>query len=298
MSNIHSHPGSAGFDGLSRFVINCGTTMNTPANEAEPHVAAARIRERLARGEPVLGCFLAFGSAQTAELMAAAGFDWALIDLEHGAGDERDALAQIQALAVRRCLTLVRVESTARQRVHRVLDFGAHGIMFPRINDQEEAKAAVAALRYPPSGVRGVAFAYRACLYGANARAYLEGSASLLTIVQIESAAAVGNAEAIAAVEGVDVLFIGPADLSHSLGILGDFKHPAFVAAVQSTARAALSHGKHCGILLPNPQDIKRYLDAGYRFIGAGSEAVLLNNAARSLVQSLRIELAGFAPHL
>jgi 4-hydroxy-2-oxoheptanedioate aldolase len=228
--------------------------------------------------------------------MAAAGYDWALIDLEHGAGDEREALAQLQALAARRCLAIVRVESTARQRVHRVLDFGAHGIMFPRIHTAEEARAAVAAMRYPPVGVRGVAFSNRACQYGANFRPYLEGSTALLTIVQIESPTAVENADAIAAVEGVDVLFIGPSDLSHSLGILGEFEHPNFVAAVQRTAQAALSHGKHCGILLLNPKDIKRYLDAGYRFIAAGSDAVLLNNAARSLVQSLQKDLAGCAP--
>jgi 4-hydroxy-2-oxoheptanedioate aldolase len=223
--------------------------------------------------------------------MAAAGYDWALIDLEHGAGDEREALAQIQALATRRCLTIVRVESTARQRVHRVLDFGAHGVMFPRIDTAEEAKAAVAAMRYPPAGVRGVAFSNRACGYGSNSRPYMAGSHALLTIVQIESSTAVANSEAIADLEGVDVLFIGPADLSHSLGILGNFEHPDFVSAIRRTAQAALSRGKHCGILLPNPKDIRRYLDMGFRFIAAGSDAVLLNNAATTLVQSLQKEL-------
>lgn len=262
--------------------------MTTSDNECAPQVGAVRFRERLGRGDAVLGCFLSFGSAQTAELMAAAGYDWALIDLEHGAGDEGDGLAQMQALATRRCLTIVRVESTARQRVHRVLDYGAHGIMFPRIDTPEEAKAAVAAMRYPPAGVRGVAFSNRACGYGSNFRPYLEGSASLLTIVQIESPTAVKNADAIAAVEGVDVLFVGPSDLSHSLGILGSFDHPDFVSAVQRTAQAALSRGKHCGILLPSPADFKRYFDLGYRFVASGSDAVLLNNAARALVQSLQ----------
>ena len=271
--------------------------MTTTANEWAPQVGAALFRERLARGEAVLGCFLGLGSAQTAELMAAAGYDWALIDLEHGGGDERDALVQMQALAIRRCITFVRVESTARQRVHRVLDFGAHGIMFPRIDTAEEAKAAVAAMRYPPAGVRGVAFSNRACGYGSNFRPYMEGSASLLTIVQIESPTAVENAEAIAAVEGVDVLFVGPSDLSHSMGILGSFEHPDFVSAVRRTAQAALSRGKHCGILLPSPGDFKRYFDLGYRFLAAGSDAVLLNNAARSLVQSLRKDLAESQHH-
>jgi 4-hydroxy-2-oxoheptanedioate aldolase len=266
--------------------------MTIPTNEYGPQAEALQFRQRLARGEAVLGCFLSFGCAQTAELMAAAGYEWAVIDLEHGAGNERDALAQMQALATRRCLTIVRVESTARQRVHRVLDFGAHGVMFPRIDTAEEARAAVAAMRYPPAGVRGVAFSNRACGYGSNARPYLEGSHALLTIVQIESPTAVANSEAIADVEGVDVLFVGPADLSHSLGILGKFEHPDFVSATRRTTQAALSRGKHCGILLPSPQDIRRYFDMGFRFVAASSDAGLLNSAATSLVQSLQKELA------
>ena len=280
----------------STLVVNYETEMTTPANEWAPQVGAALFRERLARGEAVLGGFLSLGSAQTAELMAAAGYDWALIDLEHGAGDEKDALAQMQALATRRCITIVRVESSARQRVHRVLDFGAHGVMFPHIDTAEEAAAAAAAMRYPPAGVRGVAFSNRACAYGANFRPYLEGSAALLTIVQIESPTAVKNAEAIAAVEGVDVLFVGPSDLSHSMGILGNFEHPDFDFAVRRIAQSALSRGKHCGILLPSPRDLTRFFELGYRFLASGSDAVLLNNAARALVQSLQKNLVESQP--
>lgn len=262
--------------------------MTIPVNEFGPQAEVLQFRQQLSRGEAILGCFLSFGSAQTAEIMAAAGYEWAVIDLEHGAGDERDGLAQMQALAARRCIAMVRVESTARQRVHRVLDSGAHGIMFPRIETAEEAKAAVAAMRYPPAGVRGVAFANRACGYGSNSRPYMQGSTALLTIVQIESPTAVANCDAIADVEGVDVLFIGPSDLSHSMGMLGNFEHPDFVAAIRRTAQAALSRGKHCGILLPRPQDFKTYFEHGYRFMASGSDAALLNNAARSLVEGIR----------
>lgn len=253
-----------------------------------PQDAAALFREQLARGEAVLGCFLSLGSPAIAELMANAGYDWALIDLEHGAGDERDVLFQMQALEAGGAIGIVRVESTARQRLHRVLDFGAHGIMFPRIDSVGEANVAIAGMRYPPAGVRGVAFANRAAGYGSNFRPYLAGSPSLMAIVQIESPLALENVDAIAAIEGVDVLFIGPSDLSHSMGILGNFEHPDFVAAVQRTAEAALSHGKHCGILLPSPKDFKTYYDLGYRFIASGSDAVLLSNAARSLVAGIR----------
>ena len=253
-----------------------------------PQDAAALFREQLAHSEAVLGCFLSLGSPATAELMANAGYDWALIDLEHGAGDERDALPQIQALAAGGSIAIVRVEGNARQRVHRVLDFGAHGIMFPRIDSAVDAKAAVAGMRYPPDGVRGVAFSNRAGGYGSNFRPYMAGALSLITIVQIDTPEAVENVDAIAAVDGVDVLFVGPSDLSHSMGMLGNFDHPDFVAAIQRTAAAASSHGKQCGILLPTPKDFKKYYELGYRFIASGSDAVLLNNSARALVEGIR----------
>jgi 4-hydroxy-2-oxoheptanedioate aldolase len=220
--------------------------------------------------------------------MGAAGYDWALIDLEHGAGGEPEALAQMQALAGTNCAALVRVEGGERQRTHRVLDFGAHGVMFPRVDTPEQAAQAVAAMRYPAGGVRGVAFSNRACMYGSNLRPYMENCGSLLTVVQIESPQAVSNAHAIAAVDGVDVLFVGPSDLSHSMGALGQFDRPEFLEAIRRTADAAKAHGKHSGLLLPSPADYGRYYEQGYRFIASGSDAVLLNNAARALVQSIR----------
>ncbi|MBN9661888.1 MAG: 2-dehydro-3-deoxyglucarate aldolase [Acidobacteria bacterium] len=253
---------------------------------------AAQLKERLQAGETVLGCFLSLGSPLTAELMGLAGYDWSLIDLEHGAGGEVEALAQMQALAATPSAAIVRVESNARQRAHRVLDCGAHGVMFPRIDTEEDARAAAAAMRYPPLGVRGVAFSNRVCEYGANFRPYLEASSTaLLTIVQIETRAAVENVDAIAAVEGVDVLFIGPSDLSHSYGVLGQFDHPEFTAAIAKTVEAARRHGKALGILLPRPDDLEHYRSLGFRFIASGSDAVLLNNAARSLVHNLRTQL-------
>jgi 4-hydroxy-2-oxoheptanedioate aldolase len=160
--------------------------------------------------------------------------------------------------------------------------------MFPRVDTPEQAKQAVAAMRYPALGVRGVAFSNRACVYGSNLRPYMEGCGNLLTVVQIESPTAVENADAIAAIEGVDVLFIGPSDLSHSMGIFSQFDHPDFVSAIRRTSEAARNHGKYSGLLLPSPGDLGRYYDAGYRFIASGSDAVLLNNAARNLVTQLK----------
>jgi 4-hydroxy-2-oxoheptanedioate aldolase len=247
------------------------------------------LKQRVLRGETVFGCFLSLGSAITAEIMGLAGYDWALIDLEHGAGGEREALTQIQALEATPAAAVVRVESSARQRAHRVLDLGACGVMFPRINSAGEAREAVSAMRYPPQGVRGVAFSNRACAFGSNFLSYMEAAPStLFSIIQIETPQAVANVDSIAAVDGVDVLFIGPSDLSHSLGILGQFEHPDYRDAIDKTAAAAARHRKVTGILLPKPDDLAFYRERGFTFLASGSDGVLLNNAARALTARLR----------
>jgi 4-hydroxy-2-oxoheptanedioate aldolase len=247
------------------------------------------LRLRVQQGETVFGCFLSLGNPLTSEIVAKAGFDWVLIDLEHGAGDEREVVHQLQAIEHTAAAAVVRVESNARQRVHRILDLGAHGVMFPRLETAEEARAAVAAMRYPPDGARGVAFANRACSYGSGFREYLAAAnSSIAGVLQIESETAVANAGEIAAVDGVDVLFVGPSDLSHSMGILGDFGNPRFVAAIDAVGEAAHKHGKAAGILLPKPDDCAWYLERGYRFLASGNDGVLLNNAARNLLHTLR----------
>jgi len=246
------------------------------------------LRQRVLDGETVLGCFLNLGSALTAEIIGKAGFDFVVIDLEHGAGSESDVMGQLQALAHSNTAAVIRVESHERQRSHRVLDAGAHGIMFPRVNNAEEARRAVAALRYPPEGVRGVAAMNRACDFGPGFRSYLEtANSSLLGVVQIESAEAVRNVEEIAAVEGADVLFIGPLDLTQSLGIIQQLDHELFVEAMQKTAGAARKHNKALGILAPKAENFERFFDFGCRFIACNSDGGLLSGSARELVNSL-----------
>lgn len=244
------------------------------------------LKERVTRGETLVGCFLNLGSPLTAEIVARAGFDWLLIDLEHGAGTEADVLGQLQAVEPTQAAVVVRVESHHRQRAHRVLDLGAHGIMFPRVNDAAEAEAAVAGLRYGPDGVRGVALMNRACEFGARGREYIANANGLLLgVVQIESGMAVETADEIAATDGVDVLFVGPWDLSHALGIFGDFKHAKFQDAIRRTASAAMRQKKASGILLQKPEDMALYHDLGYRFFACNSDGGLLNAAARGLMQ-------------
>jgi len=251
------------------------------------------LRKRVQAGEILFGTFLNLGSSLSAEIVGMAGFDWALVDLEHGAGFEADVLHQFQALEHTKAAPLVRVESSQRQRLHRVLDLGASGIMVPRVNNREEAAAAVRGLRYPPEGVRGVASMNRACEFGVSFKEYVaQANSSLLGVMQVETEESLHNLDEIAATEGVDVLFLGPLDLSHGLGILGQFDHPNFVKAAQATAEAAARHGKAAGILVSRPQDVRRYIDQGYRFIGCGSDGGLLNGVARQLVETLQTAAA------
>ena len=246
------------------------------------------LKERLRAGETLAGCFLNLGSSLTAEIMGRAGFDFSVIDLEHGSGTEVDVLSQLQALEATDAGVIVRVESHERQRAHRVLDLGAEGIMFPRVDSAPEAAGAVAGLRYPPQGVRGVATANRACAFGTRYREYMESAAStLLGVVQIESESALASVDAIAAVDGADVLFVGPMDLTQSLGILAQFDHPRYGEALETVSAAAHRHGKSLGVLMARPEDFDRYHALGFRLIACGSDGTLLNAGARRQMELL-----------
>jgi 4-hydroxy-2-oxoheptanedioate aldolase len=246
------------------------------------------LKRRLDDGETLVGCFLNLGSPLTAEIMGRAGFDFAVIDLEHGSGTEADVLSQLQALEATDAGVIVRAESHERQRAHRVLDLGAEGIMFPRVDSAPEAEKAVAGLRYPPHGVRGVASSNRACSFGTSFREYMDASAStLLGVVQIESESALTAADAIAAVDGVDVLFVGPLDLTQSLGILAQFDHPRYAEALETVSAAARKNGKSLGVLMARPEDFDRYHGLGFRLIGCGSDGMLLNAGARRHMELL-----------
>ncbi len=246
------------------------------------------LKERLHGGETLVGCFLNLGSSLTAEIMGRAGFDFAVIDLEHGSGTERDVLSQLQALEATNAGVIVRVESHERQRAHRVLDLGAEGIMFPRVDSASAATMAVAGLHYPPQGLRGVAMANRACSFGATYREYMEAATStLLGVVQIESESALASVDAIAAVDGADVLFVGPMDLTQSLGIFTQYDHPRYGEALESVSAAARRHDKSLGVLMARPEDFDRYHALGFRFLACGSDGTLLNAGARRQVELL-----------
>jgi 4-hydroxy-2-oxoheptanedioate aldolase len=253
------------------------------------------LKRRLKKGETLTGCWINLGSPLTAEIVGLAGFDWGLIDLEHGAGTESDVLHQLQALEHTPIAPIIRVESFERQRIHRMLDLGAEGIMCPRINNVDEAKKFVSGLSYPPEGQRGVAKMVRATGFGKKFDTYFkEMKENIIGIVQVETPGILKHLDEIAAIDDVDILFVGPADLSMALGIFGQFDHPVFIDALRATVNAAEKAGKATGILLFNPDDFIKYREMGIRFIACGADATFVVNGAHEMVNKLNAFRAKF----
>lgn len=239
-------------------------------------------------GERTLGTFVGTASAVTAEVCAAAGFDWLLLDLEHGAGGEEQVRDVVPAAGSYGVPTVVRVESAERIRMGRALDVGAAGVMLPRMDSAAQVAEAIGHLRYPPHGDRGVATYNRACRFGLDPGALDRADDEVLCVVQIESRAAVAVVDEIAAVPGVDVLFIGPRDLSHDLGVPGDVAAPAFVEAVDTVLAAGRRHGIAVGLLVNDGAAAATRFAQGFSFLAIGSDSTLLAAAARRELATAR----------
>jgi len=246
------------------------------------------LKTRIYNGETLIGCWSNLGSALTAEIIGMSGFDWVLIDIEHGSGSERDVLQQLQALEHTPAASIVRVESYQRQRFHRILDLGAEGIMCPRIYTPAEAQQAAKAIRYPPEGSRGVAKMVRATYFGSDFDEYYANhKKNLVCIVQIETEEILNSLDSVAAIDGIDVLFVGPTDLSIALDVYGQPEHPRFIDAVRATADAARKEGKAAGVLLQKPEEFERYYEFGFRFIACGSDAGFVQGGACNMSKRL-----------
>jgi 2-keto-3-deoxy-L-rhamnonate aldolase RhmA len=248
------------------------------------------LRARIRSNEPTLGTFMNLGSAPAAEVCAIAGFDWLVVDLEHGEGGEESLAGQILAAGMHQVPVVVRVESADRIRAGRVLDLGAAGVMFPRLGSAEEVARAVKHLRYPPEGDRGVATYNRACGFGMRADAVTTANDRVVGVVQIETVGALAEVDAIAEVPGVDVLFVGPVDLSHALGVPGMFDAPAFRAALTAVVRAASGAGIAAGILAWNRDRALEVVEEGFRFVAVGSDSALLGAAAQAAALPIRTQ--------
>lgn len=248
----------------------------------------AGLRARILSGETLIGVFSDLASPLAAELCGQAGFDWIVLDLEHGAATEADLLALLHAVGTTPMAALVRPQSAERLRVGRALDLGAEGIMLPQLKSIDEVREAVSYLRYPPVGQRGVALRTRGADMGALSHADIARVVNerVVGIVQVESPAIVAEADAIAALEEVDVLFVGPADLSHSLGIPGRFDDARFQDALKAVVAACEGQGKAAGILIYDAAALPPLLDLGFRFIGLGSEGSFVSAGARAMLQA------------
>ncbi len=251
-----------------------------------------RVKQLLQRGEPAVGHWISFPSPAVVELMASVGMDWLLIDTEHGATDWETVEDMIRALKSTEVVPLVRVGANDPALFKRALDRGAMGTITPMVSTPEQAKAAVAASKYPPLGIRGVAGS-RVNRYGADLPQYVaEWNDQVLVILQVETVEALKNVDAIAAVPGVDVLFIGPNDLSAGLGYFRQFDRPEYISAVTKILQATRTHGKIPGIMTGGADETLDRIDQGFRFVAVGSDTRLLAGAAGSAYEKIRAGLA------
>lgn len=248
----------------------------------------ADLRSRIRSGETLIGVFSDLASPMAVELCGQAGFDWAILDLEHGAATESELLALLYAAGTTPMAALVRAQSAERLRVGRALDLGAEGIMLPQLKSIDEVRTAVSYLRYPPAGQRGVALRTRGGGMGTVGHADVARMINerVVGIVQIESAGTVADADAIAALDEVDVLFVGPADLTHNLGIPGQFDDPRYLDALRTVVDACLAHGKAAGILIYDAAGHAPLVEMGFRFIGLGSEGSFVSAGARAMLEA------------
>ena len=240
-------------------------------------------KQAIAARKRQIGLWSSLAGSVSTEIIAHSGFDWIVIDMEHAPNDLPQVVAQLQAMATGTATPVVRPPWNDFVTIKRVLDGGAKTLVIPYVQNRAEAEAAVAAIRYPPRGIRGVAAGARGSNFG-RVPNYLAGAeADLCLIVQVETAEAMATLEEIAGVEGVDGVFIGPADLAASMGHLGNPGAAPVQAAIREAAQRILKAGKSPGILSTVEDDARHYLDWGYVFVAVGVDSALLAKNADAL---------------
>jgi len=253
--------------------------MENPKNRFK----AALLEKRLQ-----IGLWASLSSSYTAEVIAGAGFDWILIDTEHSPADIECVLAQLQAIAPYPSTPVVRVPWNDMVTIKRYLDIGVQSLLIPQVNNAEEARKAVSHARFPTQGVRGVAGTTRATRFGRIKDYFRKAAADTCVLVQVESREALDNIEAIAAVEGVDGVFIGPADLHASLGYLGERAHADVMPQIDDAIRRIVKAGKAPGILTDSEENARRWIALGALFVAVGADVGLLARAADALAARFR----------
>lgn len=244
-------------------------------------------RARLKRGEILLGSLLTLPSPEIAEILAMTGWDWLFIDLEHSTMGAGEAQAILQAVGGR-VDCLLRLPLNDEPWIKKALDTGAAGIILPQVNTVEEARRAAQLCRYPPQGSRSVGLA-RAHGYGMKFQEYLErANEEVVVVIQAEHILAVQNIEALASVEGIDAVLVGPYDLSASMGLAGQVDHPEVQAAIEHVRCACQERGMPLGIFATTTQRANQFLSQGFSLLAVGSDAIFISQAAGSTLQHLR----------
>ena len=247
----------------------------------------------LQRGQSQIGLWLSMGQPYSAELCATAGFQWLLIDGEHAPNDLHSTLAQLQAVAPYGAHPVVRVVQGDPALIKQMLDIGVQTLLVPMVDTAQQAAAMVAATRYPPQGMRGVGAAVARASRWAQRADYLEvANDEVCLLVQAESVKALEQLEAICAVDGVDGVFIGPADLAASMGHRGRPDHPQVQAAIEQAIRTITASGKAAGTLTGDAGLARRYLELGAQFVAVGIDVTLLARATRQLARDFGLGVA------
>jgi 4-hydroxy-2-oxoheptanedioate aldolase len=253
--------------------------MNLPQNN---------FKRALQAGKPQIGLWSSLSSNYTVEVIAGAGFDWILLDSEHSPADIENLLTQLQAAAPYATHPVVRIPWNDMVTVKRVLDIGAQSLLIPYVSSKEEARDAVSFTRYPPAGVRGVAGTTRATRFGRIPEYAKRAHEEICVLVQVETQSALDSIEAICGIDGVDGVFIGPADLHASLGHPGETANPKVKPLIDDAIRRIRKAGKAPGILTPNEADARHWLDCGALFVAVGADVGILARGAETLAAKFK----------
>ena len=246
------------------------------------------VKAAILGGTPQMGIWLNTGSPVIAEIAGQAGFDWCLIDGEHGPNTVSEWLPQLQALTAAGTPAVIRIPNTDVWMVKQALDLGCQTIMVPMVDTPEDAREMAAAMRYPPQGKRGIGAAIaRASQYGVRTDYLKNANDEVCLIVQAETQLALNNIEAIAAVDGIDCIFVGPADLAADMGYTGNPRHPDVVAAIEDAFARITAAGKCAGFLIYDAGLIEHYTALGVTFLGIGSDVAVMGGALRNLADTI-----------
>jgi 4-hydroxy-2-oxoheptanedioate aldolase len=239
-------------------------------------------------GRQQVGLWVSLSSPYAAEAVSPAGYDWALLDMEHAPNELSSLLGQLQSFAASDTTAIVRPDWNDTVKVKRLLDMGVPGLLFPMVQTVEEARAAVAACRYPPRGVRGVAGTMRGNKFGRITDYYTEVESQTAILIQLETVAAVENAVDFAEIDGIDGIFFGPADIGADMGILGKPMDPEIWKLIRPAARKLMDRGMPVGTLVSDANFAAELLNDGFSFVACGSDAGLLAKGADTLLATVR----------